>query len=72
MKTGKSMVKEVTGYYCEKCRRFMIKSEDMAAHMRGITHYRNFVQEVETQISKCSVDSAKTSEEVEVGPSVGR
>ncbi|KOX69368.1 hypothetical protein WN51_05531 [Melipona quadrifasciata] len=48
---GKSMVKEVQGFYCEKCRRFMLLAEDMNTHLRSITHYRNFVQEVKTLIS---------------------
>ncbi|XP_015520511.1 zinc finger protein on ecdysone puffs [Neodiprion pinetum] len=63
---GKSMVREVNGYYCEKCRRFMLTSDDMTAHLRGITHYRNFVQEVKSQISKSMTDAAaKTTEEPE-------
>ncbi|XP_043497260.1 zinc finger protein on ecdysone puffs [Polistes fuscatus] len=45
---GKSLVKEIQGYYCEKCRRFMLLPEDMNAHLRSITHYRNFVQEVKS------------------------
>jgi hypothetical protein len=45
---GKSLVKEVNGYHCEKCRRFMLTEEDMTAHLRSITHYRNFIQEIKT------------------------
>lgn len=45
---GKSMVKEVSGYHCDKCRRFMLTNEDMSAHLRSLTHYRNFVQEIKS------------------------
>lgn len=46
----------------------MLTAEDMAAHLRGITHYRNFVQEVKSQISKSESNAAKKpSEETEVG-----
>ncbi|XP_076248142.1 protein on ecdysone puffs [Calliopsis andreniformis] len=48
---GKSMIKEVQGFYCEKCRRFMLLADDMNAHLRSITHYRNFVQEVKSLTS---------------------
>ncbi|XP_076764468.1 protein on ecdysone puffs isoform X2 [Xylocopa sonorina] len=55
---GKSMVKEVQGFYCEKCRRFMLLADDMSAHLRSITHYRNFVQEV-----KALTTSTETTEQ---------
>lgn len=42
------MVKEVQGWHCEKCRRFMLNEADMAAHLRSVTHYRNFVQELKS------------------------
>lgn len=45
---GKSMVKEVTGYHCEKCRRFMLTEEDMLAHLQSNAHYRSFVQEIKS------------------------
>lgn len=52
--SGKSMVKEVQGYYCERCRRFMLLDEDMNAHLRSITHYRNFVAEVKSLTANTS------------------
>ncbi|XP_015429920.1 PREDICTED: zinc finger protein on ecdysone puffs isoform X2 [Dufourea novaeangliae] len=64
---GKSMVKEVEGFYCEKCRRFMLLADDMNAHLRSITHYRNFVQEVKSLTSsnestEKSADKSETNE----------
>ncbi|KAK0177643.1 hypothetical protein PV328_001677 [Microctonus aethiopoides] len=46
---GASMVKPINGYHCDKCRRFMLTDEDMNAHLRTLTHYRNFVAEVKAQ-----------------------
>lgn len=43
---GASMVKEIKGYHCEKCRRFMTTADDMAMHLKTLTHYKNFVAEV--------------------------
>ena len=45
---GQSLVKEVSGYHCDKCRRFMLTEDDMIAHLRSITHYRSFIQEIKT------------------------
>ena len=63
---GKSMIKEVQGYHCEKCRRFMITEADMSAHLRSVTHYRNFVQEVKaltaTPEVPAKVETAETPE----------
>lgn len=60
------MVKEVQGFYCEKCRRFMLLAEDMNAHLRSITHYRNFVQEVKTLISNMESTEQKPTAKTEV------
>lgn len=62
---GKSMVKEVQGFYCEKCRRFMLLAEDMNAHLRSITHYRNFVQEIKTLTSNIETTEQKSTEKSE-------
>ncbi|KAL2743403.1 zinc finger protein on ecdysone puffs-like [Vespula maculifrons] len=62
---GKSLVKEVQGYYCEKCRRFMLLSEDMNAHIRSITHYRNFVQEVKSLTANTTNAESKETEDIE-------
>ncbi|XP_011502532.1 PREDICTED: zinc finger protein on ecdysone puffs [Ceratosolen solmsi marchali] len=59
---GKSLVKEVNGYHCERCRRFMLTEEDMTAHLRSITHYRNFIQEIKTLQAAAEV-IAKTEQE---------
>lgn len=64
--TGKSMVKEVQGFYCERCRRFMLLAEDMNAHLRSITHYRNFLAEVKSLTSNTSVTESKETEQTEV------
>lgn len=63
---GKSLVKEVQGYYCEKCRRFMLLPEDMNAHLRSINHYRNFVQEVRSFTANTSNTESKETEDVEM------
>lgn len=60
------MVKEVQGFYCEKCRRFMLLAEDMNAHLRSITHYRNFVQEIKTLTSNIETTEQKSIEKSEV------
>lgn len=61
------MVKEVQGFYCEKCRRFMLLDEDMNAHLRSITHYRNFIQEVKSLTSNTEQNAEeKTTEKLEV------
>ncbi|XP_068982374.1 zinc finger protein on ecdysone puffs isoform X1 [Bombus flavifrons] len=62
---GKSMVKEVQGFYCEKCRRFMLLAEDMNAHLRSITHYRNFVQEVKALTSSTETTEQRSTEKLE-------
>lgn len=55
------MMKEVQGYYCERCRRFMLLAEDMNAHLRSITHYRSFVAEVKS-LTSASTTAAETKE----------
>ncbi|XP_076675727.1 protein on ecdysone puffs isoform X3 [Andrena cerasifolii] len=60
---GKSLVKEVQGFYCEKCRRFMLLADDMNAHLRSITHYRNFVQEVKSLTSNTEQNAEQKSTE---------
>ncbi|KMQ93989.1 zinc finger protein [Lasius niger] len=62
---GKSMVKEVQGFYCERCRRFMFLAEDMNAHLRSITHYRNFLAEVKLLTSNTSTTESKETEQTE-------
>ncbi|XP_011703945.1 PREDICTED: zinc finger protein on ecdysone puffs isoform X2 [Wasmannia auropunctata] len=62
---GKSMVKEVQGFYCERCRRFMLLAEDMNAHLRSITHYRNFVAEVKSLTSTASAAETKETEQTD-------
>lgn len=64
--SGKSMVKEVQGFYCERCRRFMFLAEDMNAHLRSITHYRNFLAEVKLLTSNTSTTESKETEQTEV------
>lgn len=63
---GKSMVKEVQGFYCERCRRFMLLDEDMNAHLRSITHYRNFVAEVKSLTLNTTATETKETEQSEV------
>lgn len=63
---GTSLVKEVQGYHCEKCRRFMLTEADMTAHVRSITHYRNFLQEVKSLAAAATEAAAKTEPEVPV------
>lgn len=60
------MVKDVQGFYCERCRRFMLLAEDMNAHLRSITHYRNFVAEIKSLTSNASTAESKETEQVEV------
>ncbi|RLU15207.1 hypothetical protein DMN91_012201, partial [Ooceraea biroi] len=67
---GKSMVKEVQGFYCERCRRFMLLTEDMNAHLRSITHYRNFVSEVKSLTSNTTAAETKETEQAENEKSV--
>ncbi|XP_034938871.1 zinc finger protein on ecdysone puffs [Chelonus insularis] len=62
---GASLVKEVQGYHCEKCRRFMLTVDDMNAHLRSITHYRNFVAEVKNLTSTTETNAEKLKEESE-------
>ena len=57
------MVKEAQGFYCEKCRRFMLNEEDMNSHLRTITHYRNFVQEAKVIINNAEEAAKKAAEE---------
>ncbi|XP_043249040.1 zinc finger protein on ecdysone puffs isoform X2 [Colletes gigas] len=66
---GKSLVKEVQGFYCEKCRRFMLLADDMNAHLRSITHYRNFVQEVKSLTSTPESAEQKSTEKTEASES---
>ncbi|KAL0100834.1 hypothetical protein PUN28_019310 [Cardiocondyla obscurior] len=61
---GKSMVKEVHGFYCERCRRFMPLSDDMNAHLRSITHYRNFVTEIKSLTSNVPATESKETAQV--------
>lgn len=60
------MVKEVQGFYCERCRRFMLLAEDMNAHLRSITHYRNFVAEIKSLTSNAPAAESKETEQAEV------
>jgi len=60
------MVKEVQGFYCERCRRFMLLAEDMNAHLRSITHYRNFVAEVKSLTSNVPATESKETEQTDV------
>ncbi|XP_011168417.2 zinc finger protein on ecdysone puffs isoform X2 [Solenopsis invicta] len=62
---GKSMVKEIQGFYCERCRRFMLLGEDMNAHLRSITHYRSFVAEVRSLTSTSPSKVTPTTESKE-------
>ena len=57
------MVTEVQGFYCEKCRRFMLLPEDMASHLRTITHYRNFIQEVKALTAAANAEAEKLKKE---------
>lgn len=63
---GKSMVKTVEGFYCERCRRFMLLAEDMNAHLRSITHYRNFVAEVKSLTTSTAATESKETVSTEV------
>jgi len=67
---GKSMVKEVQGFYCERCRRFMLLAEDMNAHLRSITHYRNFVAEVKSLTTNAAATELKETVSTEVSNNV--
>lgn len=60
------MIKEVQGFYCERCRRFMLLAEDMNAHLRSITHYRNFVAEVKALSSNAGATESKETAQPEV------
>ncbi|XP_014478148.1 PREDICTED: zinc finger protein on ecdysone puffs [Dinoponera quadriceps] len=62
---GKSMIKEVQGFYCERCRRFMLLADDMNAHLRSITHYRNFLAEVKSSTSVAAAAESKEAEQSE-------
>lgn len=64
--SGKSMVKEVQGFYCERCRRFMLLADDMNAHLRSITHYRNFLADVKALMSNAAAAEPKETEQTEV------
>ena len=59
------MVKEIQGFYCERCRRFMLLGEDMNAHLRSITHYRSFVAEVRSLTSNTPSKVTPTTESKE-------
>lgn len=56
-------MKEVQGFFCEKCRRFMLSAEDLASHLRTITHYRNFIQEVKLLTSAANAEAEKKIKE---------
>lgn len=60
------MVKEVQGFYCERCRRFMLLADDMNAHLRSITHYRNFLADVKALMSNAAAAEPKETEQTEV------
>lgn len=64
---GRSFVSEVTGYHCEKCRRFMLTEDDMLAHLRTVSHYRNFIQEIKALQAAAKAASEKDEEKDEVG-----
>lgn len=66
------MVKETKGFYCERCRRFMLLAEDMNAHLRSITHYRNFLAEVKLLTSNAAVAESKETEQTEVSNLLSR
>ncbi|XP_008556677.1 zinc finger protein on ecdysone puffs [Microplitis demolitor] len=57
LKIGASLVKEVQGYHCDKCRRFMLTEEDMNSHLRTVTHYRNFVSELKALTTPITAES---------------
>lgn len=63
------MVKEVQGFFCERCRRFMLLADDMNAHLRSITHYRNFLADVKALMSNAAAAESKESEQTEVSDS---
>lgn len=44
----------------------MLLSEDMNAHLRSITHYRNFVQEVKSLTANTTNAESKETEDIEV------
>lgn len=60
------MIKEVQGFYCERCRRFMLLADDMNAHLRSITHYRNFLADVKSLTSNAAATEPKEIEQSEV------
>ncbi|XP_003427391.1 zinc finger protein on ecdysone puffs isoform X2 [Nasonia vitripennis] len=66
LSVGRSLVKEVTGYQCDKCRRFMLTEEDLVAHLRSITHYRNFIHEIKT-LQAAAESAAKAEQEKKEG-----
>lgn len=59
-------MKEVQGFYCERCRRFMLLAEDMNAHLRSVTHYKNFVAEIKSLTSNIGAAEAKEDEQIKV------
>ncbi|EFN78513.1 zinc finger protein on ecdysone puffs isoform X2 [Harpegnathos saltator] len=62
---GRSMIKEVQGFYCERCRRFMLLEDDMNAHLRSITHYRNFLADVKSLTSNAAAAESKETKQSE-------
>jgi len=44
----------------------MLLAEDMNAHLRSITHYRNFTAEVKSLTSNTTVTETKETEQIEV------
>lgn len=60
------MIKEAQGFYCERCRRFMLLADDMNAHLRSITHYRNFLADVKSLTLNAAAAESKETEQSEV------
>uniref|UniRef100_A0A0C9RFR3 CIZ1 protein n=1 Tax=Fopius arisanus TaxID=64838 RepID=A0A0C9RFR3_9HYME len=60
---GASLVKEVQGFHCEKCKRFMLTQEDMNAHLKTTIHYRNFFSEIKALTALSSEEKAKAASE---------
>ncbi|XP_063986364.1 zinc finger protein on ecdysone puffs [Diachasmimorpha longicaudata] len=63
---GASMVKEVTGFHCEKCKRFMLTQEDVKAHLKTMIHYRHFFSEIKAlQAPSQSEEKSEESKDAE-------
>lgn len=63
---GRSLVKEITGYSCDRCRRFMLTNEDVQAHLRSSLHYRSFIQEIKTLQAAAAKPIKESAEKKEV------